>query len=164
MGRGHHRVCRRALLCTLDLLVASGSVTPWTAALQAPLSMGFSGQEYWSGLPVTIQAFFQQSDVSAVITLSRFVIPCLPRSKLLFNFMIAVTVCSDFEAQENKICHCFNFCTIYLPRSDGTRCHDLSFLNVEFYDNFFHSPLSLSSRGFLVPLLFLPLGWCNLHI
>ena len=24
--------------------------TPWTAALQAPLSMGFSTQEYWSGL------------------------------------------------------------------------------------------------------------------
>ena len=27
------------------------SVTPWTAAHQAPLSMGFSRQEYWSGLP-----------------------------------------------------------------------------------------------------------------
>ena len=26
-------------------------VTPWTAACQAPLSMGFPGQEYWSGLP-----------------------------------------------------------------------------------------------------------------
>ena len=26
------------------------SVTPWTAAHQAPLSMGFSRQEYWSGL------------------------------------------------------------------------------------------------------------------
>ena len=25
--------------------------TPWTAAHQAPLSMGFSGQDYWSGLP-----------------------------------------------------------------------------------------------------------------
>ena len=25
--------------------------TPWTAAYQAPLSMGFSRQEYWSGLP-----------------------------------------------------------------------------------------------------------------
>ena len=24
---------------------------PWTVALQAPLSMGFSRQEYWSGLP-----------------------------------------------------------------------------------------------------------------
>ena len=25
--------------------------TPWTVALQAPLSEGFSRQEYWSGLP-----------------------------------------------------------------------------------------------------------------
>ena len=29
----------------------SDSATPWTVALQAPLSMGFSRQEYWSGLP-----------------------------------------------------------------------------------------------------------------
>ena len=27
------------------------SATPWTAAHQAPLSMGFSRQEYWSGVP-----------------------------------------------------------------------------------------------------------------
>ena len=27
-------------------------VTPWTAAHQAPLSTGFSRQEYWSGLPL----------------------------------------------------------------------------------------------------------------
>ena len=26
--------------------------TPWTAAYQAPPSMGFSRQEYWSGLPL----------------------------------------------------------------------------------------------------------------
>ena len=26
-------------------------VTPWTVAHEAPLFMGFSGQEYWSGLP-----------------------------------------------------------------------------------------------------------------
>ena len=28
-------------------------VTPWTVARQAPLSMGFPRQEYWSGLPFT---------------------------------------------------------------------------------------------------------------
>ena len=26
-------------------------MTPWTVAHQAPLSMGFPRQEYWSGLP-----------------------------------------------------------------------------------------------------------------
>ena len=29
--------------------------TPWTAAYQAPPSMGFSRQEYWSGLPLPSQ-------------------------------------------------------------------------------------------------------------
>ena len=29
-------------------------VTPWTAAYQAPLSLGFSRQEYWSGLPLPL--------------------------------------------------------------------------------------------------------------
>ena len=28
------------------------SATPWPAAFQAPLSMGFSRQEYWSGVPL----------------------------------------------------------------------------------------------------------------
>ena len=32
------------------------SVTPWTAAHQAPPSMGFSRQEYWSGVPLVISA------------------------------------------------------------------------------------------------------------
>ena len=30
------------------------------------------------------------------------------------------------------VCHCFHCFPIYLPWSDGTRCHDLSFLNAEF--------------------------------
>ena len=46
--------------------------------------------------------------------------------------MVAVTTSSDFGAQENKVCHYFHVFPIYLLRSDGTECHDLSFLNVEF--------------------------------
>ena len=37
--------------------------------------------------------------------LSRLVITFLPRSKCL-NFMAAITICSDFGAQENKVSHC----------------------------------------------------------
>ena len=32
--------------------------TPWTAAYQAPPSMGFSRQEYWSGMPLPSPLFF----------------------------------------------------------------------------------------------------------
>ena len=38
----------------LVLLVAKSCptfATPWTVALQAPLSIGFPREEYWSGLP-----------------------------------------------------------------------------------------------------------------
>ena len=38
--------------CVLSLFSRIGLfVTPWTVAQQTPLSMGFSSQEYWSGLP-----------------------------------------------------------------------------------------------------------------
>ena len=42
---------------TLGLLLSHFSrvrlcATPWTSAHQAPLSMGFSRQEYWSGWPL----------------------------------------------------------------------------------------------------------------
>ena len=33
-------------------------VTPWTEAYQAPPSMGFSRQEYWSGLPLSLKKRF----------------------------------------------------------------------------------------------------------
>ena len=46
--------------------------------------------------------------------LSRLIITFLPRSKHL-NFMAAVTMCSDFGAQKNKISHCFHCFPIYLP-------------------------------------------------
>ena len=36
---------------SLSHSVVSDSATPWTITHQAPLSMGFSRQEYWSGLP-----------------------------------------------------------------------------------------------------------------
>ena len=41
--------------------------------------------------------------------------------------MAAITIHGDFWAQENKVCHCFHCFPIYLPLSDRTRCHDLSF-------------------------------------
>ena len=51
--------------------------------------------------------------------------------------MPSVTVFCDFGAQENKICHWFYLFPFYLPRSDGTRYYDLSFLSVEFQASFF---------------------------
>ena len=44
--------CAAPVLAVLDAVAKSclTLITPWTVAHQAPLSMGFSRQEYWSGL------------------------------------------------------------------------------------------------------------------
>ena len=49
--------------------------------------------------------------------LSRLVIAFLFKEQVSFNFMAAVTICSDFGASQNKVCHCFHclFKFIYLP-------------------------------------------------
>ena len=50
--------------------------TPWTLALQAPLSMGFSRQEYWSGSPCAPPGIFatQIKSVSLVSRMGRQVL------------------------------------------------------------------------------------------
>ena len=41
-------------------------VTPWTVAHQAPLSMGFSRQEYWSGLPCSPPGDFPNPGIKSL--------------------------------------------------------------------------------------------------
>ena len=50
--------------------------TPWTAAYQAPPSMGFSRQEYWSGVPLPSPTFTLDSVVKsrAIALLTKFYI------------------------------------------------------------------------------------------
>ena len=43
-------------------------VTPWTAAYQSPLSMGFSRQEYWSGVPLPSP---RKASTSALLTMPK---------------------------------------------------------------------------------------------
>ena len=102
----------------------------------------------------------------------------------------AVTVCSDFRAQKNKVSHCFHCFPIYLPWSDGTGCHDLSFLSFKpgfslssftFMKRLFSSSslsaIKVVSSAYLRLLTFLPViwvpallhpaqhfTWCTLHI
>ena len=84
---------------------------------------------WWAAVYGVAQS--QKSQLKWLSSSSRLVIAFLPRSKSL-NFMAAVTIRSDFGAPQNKVSHCFYCFPIYLPWCDGTRCHDLSFLNVEF--------------------------------
>ena len=51
--RGHYTKTRDELLCGGGVVtkLCLTLVTPWTEAHQAPLSMGFPREEYYSGLP-----------------------------------------------------------------------------------------------------------------
>ena len=93
---------------------------------------------------------------------SRLVIAFLPRSKRLLISWLQSPYAVFLESKK-IVRHCFYCFPIYLPRSDGTRCHDLQFLNVSFKPAF-----SLSSFTFIMRLFgslhFLTKGWCHLHI
>ena len=61
--------------------------TPWTAAYQAPPSMGFSRQEYWSGVPLLAQIWA----LTILLTISYFlrhfkVSVCQPAPICIFFF------------------------------------------------------------------------------
>ena len=73
--------------------------------------------------------------------------------------MAAVTICSNFGAPKNEVCHCSHCFLIYLPWSDGSRCHDLGFWMLSFKRLFSFSSLSatrLESSVYLRLLIFLP--------
>ena len=51
------------LIC---LILSNSFVSPWTVAHQAPLSKGFSRQEYWSGLPFISPGDFPDPGIELV--------------------------------------------------------------------------------------------------
>ena len=63
--------------------------------------------------------------------LSRLVIAFLPRSKRLLISWLQSPSAVILEHPQNKVSHSFHCFSICLPWSEGTGCHDLSFLNVE---------------------------------
>ena len=80
-------------------------------------------------------ALTRQTFVSKVMSLlfnmlSRLVLTFLPRSKCLLISWLQSPSAVILEPPKIKS-DCFHCFPIYFPWSDGTRCHDLSFLNVE---------------------------------
>ena len=88
-------------------------------------------------IALTIQTFVGKVMSLLFNTLSRFDITFLPWSKHLLISWERSPSALILEPKENKICYSFHFPPIYLPWSNGTGYHDLSFLNVEGYFCFF---------------------------
>ena len=103
----------------------------------------------WVAIAFSI-ALTRQTFVGKVMSLlfnmlSRLLIAFLPRNKhLLISWLRSPSaLILEPPLLPNKVCHCFHCLPIYLPWSDGTRCHDVSFLNINF------KPTSLSSFIFI---------------
>ena len=62
-------------------------MTLWTVALQAPLSMGFSKQEYWSGLPFSPPGELPYLGIQSP-ALQADSLPTGPQGKLVVNQVI----------------------------------------------------------------------------
>ena len=81
-------------------------------------------------IALTLQTFVGKVMSLLSNMLSRFVITFLPKSKHLLISWLQSPSAVILEPPK-QISHCFHYFPIYLPWSDGTRCHELSFLNVE---------------------------------
>ena len=95
--------------------------------------------------------------------LSRFVIAFHPRSKHLLISWLQPPSAVILKPKKIK--------SITVSIVSPSICHDVMGLDAMIlvfwmftFKPMFYSPLSLSSRGSLVPLHFLLLGWCHLHI
>ena len=62
-------VCQSLSLVSLDLFMI-----PWTVAHQAPLSMAFSRQESWSGLPFPSPYIYTSTHTHTYITVNHFAV------------------------------------------------------------------------------------------
>ena len=60
-------------------------------------------------VPLTIWTFVSKVMSLLFNTLSSF----SSKEQVSFNYMSAVTLHSDFEAQRKKICHCFHFSHLF---------------------------------------------------
>ena len=88
--------------------------------------------DHWKTIVLTRQTFVGKVVSLLFNMLSRLVVTFLPRSKHFLISWLQSPSAVILEPPQNKVCHCFHCFSIYLPWSDGTKCHDLSFLNVEF--------------------------------
>ena len=87
--------------------------------------------DYWKNIALTRWTFVGKVMSFLFNMLSRLVIAFLPRSKCLLVSWLQSPSAVILESPQNKISCCFHCFLIYLPWSDGTGFHDISFLNVK---------------------------------
>ena len=100
----------------------------------------------WKTIALTRQTFVGKVMSLFFNMLSRMVIALLPRSKCLLISWLHSPSAVILEPKKIN-CHCFHYFPIYLPWSNGTGCHNLSFFECWVLSQLFRSHLPLSSIG-----------------
>ena len=94
-------------LCRVRLLA-----TPWTEAYQAPPSVGFSRQEYWSGVP--LPSLTHDTVLTKVQILFKILFYCPLFVFILYSIFHIVFSCIEqcqlHGTNSDKISFCFLFC------------------------------------------------------
>ena len=75
---------------------------PWTAAYQAPPSMGFSRQEYWSGVPLPSRLYLfphcqKHSSHWLPLVLSSFRTQTKPHLSPVYSFRVLLIICNYLQ-------------------------------------------------------------------
>ena len=122
-SKGHSRVFSSTILQKASILQHSAFFT-----------VQFSHPYMMTGKIISLTRWTSVGKVMSLLfnILSGLVIAFLPRSKHLLISWLQSPSEVILEPPPNKVCHYFHCFPIYLPWSDGTGCHDLSFLNVAF--------------------------------
>ena len=112
---------------------------------------------------LTLQIFVRKVMSLIFNILPRFVIIFLPRNKCVLISWLQSPSAMILEPKKIK--------SVTVSIVSPIICHEVTRLNAMIFvfecwvlNQLFHSPLSTSSRGCLVPLPFLPLKWYHLHI
>ena len=86
------------------------SATPWTTAFQAPLSMGFSRQEYWSGMPlpspVSYVVSWKKKGTGFKVFYSHFIFHNSKRLWFRWSFIIRKNVANQLTTKHLYFQHC----------------------------------------------------------
>ena len=108
----------------------------WLEELMLTLNLQYFGHLMWraDSLEKTLMLGNIKPKVITLLsnTLSMFVVAFLPRGKCLLISWLQSPPAVILEPKKIKSVTVSIFLPSYLPWSDGTRCHDLSFLNVSF--------------------------------
>ena len=120
----------------LDLLAVQGTLKSLLQHYSSKASIFRCSAFFTVQLSHQTIALTRRTFVGKVISLlfnmlSRLVITFHSRSKRLLISWLQSPSAVILEPPQNKIWHCFHCLPIYFPWGDVTRCHDLSFLNVE---------------------------------